>query len=58
MESHLCWFDDGQWAKIAPHLPTNQPGPPRKDDRRILRGIVHGPKASANVQLRCRPKGR
>jgi len=22
MESHLFWFSDEQWAKIAPHLPT------------------------------------
>ncbi len=37
MESHLFWFTDGQWAKIEPHLPTNQPGP----QRRILSGIMH-----------------
>src|SRR5580704_2772166 len=41
MESHLFWFSDEQWAKIAPHLPTNQPGPERKDDRLILSGIMH-----------------
>ena len=58
MESHLFWFDDGQWAKIAPRLPTSQPEPERKDDRLILSGIMHVPKASANFQLRFRPKGR
>jgi transposase len=39
--SHLFWFDDEQWAKIAPHLPANQPGPERKDDRLVLSGIMH-----------------
>ena len=41
MESHLFWFNDEQWAKIEPHLPANQPGPERKDDRLILSGIMH-----------------
>jgi transposase len=41
MPSHLFWFNDEQWAKIEPHLPTNQPGPERKDDRLILSGIMH-----------------
>ena len=22
MDAHLFWFDDEQWAKIEPHLPT------------------------------------
>jgi transposase len=35
------WFDDEQWAKVEPHLPTNQQGPERHDDRRILSGIMH-----------------
>jgi hypothetical protein len=30
-------LDDEQWAKIAPHLPANQPGPERKDDRLVSR---------------------
>ncbi len=42
MPSHLFWFNDEQWAKIEPHLPTNQPGPLRKDDRLILSGIMQG----------------
>ena len=41
MDANLFWFNDEQWAKIAPHLPVNQPGPARKDDRRILSGIMH-----------------
>jgi len=41
MNASLFWFTDQQWSKIAPHLPTNQPGPARDDDRRILSGIMH-----------------
>lgn len=41
MDAHLFWFNDEQWAKIEPHLPKIQPGPARKDDRRILSGIMH-----------------
>jgi putative transposase len=39
------WLDDRQWAAIEPLLPKNQPGAPRKDDRRIISGIVHVLKA-------------
>jgi transposase len=35
------WLDDAQWAVIEPLLPTNQPGAPRQDDRRIISGIIH-----------------
>jgi transposase len=41
LRANLFWFNDEQWAKIEPLLPTNQPGPARKDDRRILSGIMH-----------------
>ena len=41
MSADLFWFNDEQWSKIEPLLPTNQPGPERKDDRRILSGIMH-----------------
>jgi len=41
MNPSLFWFSDEQWVKIEPHLPANQPGPERKDDRRILSGIMH-----------------
>ena len=39
--SDYFWFNDAQWAKIEPHLPTRQQGPKRHDDRRILSGIMH-----------------
>jgi hypothetical protein len=27
MSADLFWFDDEQWSKVEPHLPTNQSGP-------------------------------
>ena len=30
---------DFEWSVIAPVLPSGQPGPKRKDDRRVLNGI-------------------
>ena len=35
------WLTDGQFAKIAPHLPTDTRGKPRVDDRRVISGIIH-----------------
>jgi transposase len=32
---------DAQFAKIAPHLPSDTRGKPRVDDRRVISGIVH-----------------
>jgi len=39
--ARLFWLDDAQWAAIEPHLPTNQPGARRVDDRRVISGIIH-----------------
>ena len=39
--SALFWLSETQWAAIEPHLPTNQPGARRVDDRRVISGIVH-----------------
>ena len=33
--SALFWLSETQWAAIEPHLPTNQPGARRVDDRRV-----------------------
>jgi transposase len=41
MSADLFWFNDEQWSKVQSHLPTNQRGPERHDDRRILSGIMH-----------------
>lgn len=35
------WLSDAQWQAIEPHLPKNQPGARRVDDRRVLSGIIH-----------------
>jgi transposase len=37
----LFWLSDEQWAAIEPQLPKNQPGARRKDDRRVISGILH-----------------
>jgi transposase len=37
----LFWLSDAAWAAIEPHLPKNQPGARRVDDRRVISGIVH-----------------
>jgi transposase len=39
--SGLFWLSDEAWAVIEPHLPTNQPGAHRTDDRRVISGIIH-----------------
>ena len=39
--SRLFWLDDEAWAAIEPHLPRNQPGARRVDDRRVISGILH-----------------
>ena len=31
---------DAEWARLEPLLPPRKPGAPRKDDRRILNGIL------------------
>lgn len=37
----LFWLSDEAWAALDPHLPKNQPGKPRVDDRRVISGILH-----------------
>lgn len=37
----LFWLSDDQWAAVEPHLPRNQPGARRVDDRRVISGILH-----------------
>ena len=39
--SVLFWLSDEQWAAVEPHLPRNQPGARRVDDRRVISGIIH-----------------
>ena len=35
------WLNDAQWALIEAHLPKVHTGPERKDDRRVISGILH-----------------
>ena len=37
----LFWLWDEAWAAIEPHLPKNQPGARRVDNRRVISGILH-----------------
>jgi transposase len=37
----LFWLSEEAWAALEPHLPKNQPGKPRVDDRRVISGILH-----------------
>jgi len=41
----LFWLSNEAWAAIEPHLPMNQPGARRVDDRRVISGILHVLKA-------------
>lgn len=40
MRDHF-WLSNEAWAALEPHLPKNQPGKPRVDDRRVISGILH-----------------
>jgi transposase len=41
MAGSLFWLSDEAWERIEPHLPKNQPGARRVDDRRVISGIIH-----------------
>lgn len=41
MSRSLFWLSDAAWKAIEPHLPKNQPGARRVDDRRVISGILH-----------------
>ena len=40
MDRDQFWLDEGQFARLAPHLPSDTRGKPRVDDRRVISGIV------------------
>lgn len=47
----LFWLSDEAWAAIEPHLPKNQPGARRVDDRRVATSAncitdIHAPMVS------------
>lgn len=39
----MLWLSDDPWTVIEPYMPINQPGPERKDGRKIISGILHVP---------------
>ncbi len=39
--ANVYWLSDAEWAAIEPHVPKPGRGPDRKDDRRVISGIVH-----------------
>lgn len=41
MSRSLFWLSDEAWTAIEPHLPKNQPGARRVDDRRVISDIIH-----------------
>ena len=41
MDRDYFWLSERQFARLAPHLPTDTRGKPRVDDRRVISGIVH-----------------
>ena len=41
MRGARFWLTEAQFAKIAPHLPTDTRGKKRVDDRRVISGIIH-----------------
>lgn len=36
MNADLFWLSDAAWTALEPHLPKNQPGARRVDDRRVI----------------------
>lgn len=47
MSRSLFWLSDEAWDVIEAHLPKNQPGARRVDDRRVISGIIHMLKCGA-----------
>ena len=41
MDRDHFWLNDREFARLAPHLPTDTRGKPRVDDRRVISGIIH-----------------
>lgn len=41
MDRDYFWLNEEQFARLAPHLPTNTRGKARVDDCRVISGIVH-----------------
>lgn len=44
----FIWLSDQRWVQLEPHLPKNQLGARRVDDRRMISGIIY------MLRTRCR----
>jgi transposase len=53
--SDLFWLSERQFARLAPHLPTDTRGKPRVDDLRVISGIVHVLKTGGRLPSSWRP---
>ena len=49
MDRDCFWLSADQFARLAPHLPTDTRGKPRVDDRRVISGIVHVLKSGGRI---------
>jgi transposase len=47
MDRDYFWLDEGQFERLARHLPRDTRGKPRVDDRRVISGIIHVLKSGA-----------
>lgn len=47
----LFWLTDEQWSAIEPHMPKNQMGASRVDDRRVIWGVLHVLKIGCRWQV-------
>lgn len=54
MSRSLFWLSDEAWLAIEPHLPKNQPGARRVDDRRVISGIF----CRATIRMREQRQSR
>jgi hypothetical protein len=41
LSKNLFWLTEGQWQRVEPHLPSKVGGKKRKNDRRVISGIIH-----------------
>src|ERR1700680_2493525 len=41
MDRDYFWLEEGQFARLEAHLPSDTRGKARVDDRRVISGIVH-----------------
>ena len=58
MNRDYFWLSEAQFARVAPHLPTDTRGKPRVDDRRVISGIVQVLVGGGSMRLVSTDLGR